>query len=519
MKPRFRSPSLFWTFAGSFLAVLIATAILQVLLVVLVLRPITAHWARTRAELLTRQVANRLAELPAPPSDEDIQSVLRSFQSAESEEMPFFVGSDGRIVSGMRPLPPMLRRFEQPTGDVLGTFPEKPDDKGAMRGDRRRRWPEGTPGRAGGPPEALSRNPVETAEGTIGEVVAFARPKASFMWPRGIPRPILVFLPVAVLMAGAAGLIIFRVLLRRLHALEGLATRVTEGDLEARVPEPGSDEIGRLGAKMNRMTETLAAAMRRIEESDHGRRRLLADISHELATPLTSIRGYAETLLDPSVPVSEEERVGYLQNVLEESKRMDLLIDDLLDLTRLEAGAETLSKVRLDLTELSRNVLNRFQTRFRQAGLEVKWSGPAEQTWVFANGRRIEYVVENLLVNALRYVPPGGKVTLSIEYIPGVGTAGEGGRLQRDKKEQGLCEADAGSYSLTVSDDGPGFPSEDLPHVFDRFYRADAARSTGGSGLGLAIVKEIVRLHRGEVRAENRKPSGASIHIILPASL
>ncbi len=289
----------------------------------------------------------------------------------------------------------------------------------------------------------------------------------------------------------------FRLLLKRLRALEELATRVSEGDLSARIASPGGDEIGRLGARLNRMTESLAEARKRVEQSDRQRRQLLADISHELATPLTSIRGYADTLSEPSVPVSEEERVSYIRNILEESERMDLLIQDLLELTRLEAGAVTLTTERLDWTALCRNTMNRFEPRFRAAGIQIRWDGPTDETWLHADGRRLEQVLENLLINALRYVPKGGTVTLSVRQA---------------------AEADPSRFQLTVSDDGPGFPAADIPHVFDRFYRADLARTTGGSGLGLAIVKEIVLRHGGSVRAENQTPSGARIVIELPCA-
>src|SRR5205814_3144057 len=135
---------------------------------------------------------------------------------------------------------------------------------------------------------------------------------------------------------------------KRLRALETMAARVTEGDLAARVETSGADEIGRLESRFNRMTERLAAAREAVAETDRQRRRLLADITHELATPLTSIRGYVETLLDPGVPLSADEPKQYLNDVLEESKRMDLLLRDLLDLARLEAGAQPLARERLD---------------------------------------------------------------------------------------------------------------------------------------------------------------------------
>jgi signal transduction histidine kinase len=517
MKARLRSPSLFWTFAGSFLAALVAVAVLQALVMILVLRPVTSHWKKTRAELLTRQVALQLSESPGPLSDEDIRAVLRSHHSEESAEQLIYVGDDGRVI-GDRHLPP---RMAGRVGDWMRGDPEAPAGKPVERPRREDSpgpgWLRERPDGEGRRPEVLNRQDVELASGETGEIIVLARRQRFLLWPHDLPRPLLLALPIAVLVAGAAGLIMFRVFLRRLGVLEDLATRVTGGDLGARIPNPGSDEIGRLGERLNRMTESLSEAMRRVEESDAGRRRLLADISHELATPLTSIRGYAETLLDPSVPLSDEERVDYLKNVLEESERMDLLIGDLLDLTRLEARAVTLSMDRLDLTELSRNVMNRLENRFRQAGLSVKWLGKKEEAWVSADGRHIEQVIENLLVNALRYVPSGGEVTLSIGRVAASVNNGDPTDVGGDTGEKSHA-TEVEKYRITISDDGPGFPAGDLHHVFDRFYRADAARPTGGTGLGLAIVKEIVKLHGGEVRAENRQPSGASIHVDLPAA-
>jgi len=343
----------------------------------------------------------------------------------------------------------------------------------------------------------LGRYTVTTTAGSAGEVIVLGMPRRFYVQHPAVPMRIFLFLPIAVLLASAAGLIMFRGLLHRLRGLEHLAARVTEGDLEARVANPGSDEIGRLGARLNRMTASLAEARDRVAASERQRRQLLADISHELATPLTSIRGYAETMLDPSVPVSAAERSGYVADIVDEAQRMDLVIQDLLDLTRLEADAIQLERERLDWTALCQHTMERFQARFREAGLGLDWQGPADPAWIEADGRRLEQVLDNLLINALRYVPAGGSVSLSLRAA---------GDSATDR------------FRLLVGDDGPGVPPEDLPHLFDRFYRVDAARTTGGSGLGLAIVKEIVLRHGGSVRAENRAPTGTAVIVELPAA-
>jgi signal transduction histidine kinase len=300
----------------------------------------------------------------------------------------------------------------------------------------------------------------------------------------------LLFLPVAVGLSVAAGLVLLRILLARLRGLERLAVRVAAGDLDARVDDPRGDEIGRLADALDAMAERLAQARDHLEASDRQRRQLLADISHELGTPLTSIRGYAETLLDTEVPDADGRWRADLSRILTEANRLDALIGELFDLTRLEAGAP-LETERLDWTSLCRHVVSRLEPRFADAGLALSFHGQTE-AWVDADGRRLEQLLENLLTNALRYVPTGGTVEVSLR---------------------------AGSpHELRVADDGPGIDPADLGQVFDRFYRADPARTTGGTGLGLAIVKEIASRHGGSVRAEACTPKGVAFVVGLPAA-
>jgi signal transduction histidine kinase len=504
-----RSPSLFWTFAGAFLLVLIGAALLQGLVIVTVIRPLSTRLAEDRAEVLVRRASLEL-ESTEEAGYEEIHQILFSLRPEGGLPFLVFVDEEGWAIPDRPMPPPALRRIEDflrggAPSDTTGVGPRRgrrPGYPGRQRarplppdGERRPRGLGGIdPETLGRRLRVLSRQPVSLASGESGEIVALDVPPRFPIWPHAAHRPVLLFLPMAALLAGVAGLIMFRVLLRRIRALENLATRVTDGDLTARVAAPGSDEIGRLGSKLNFMTERLAEARRKIEESDRQRRRLLADISHELATPLTSIRGYTETLLNPEVSLSGGERSSYLRSVLDEAERMDLLIEDLLELTRLEAGAIPLAKERLDWTALCRNTMARYEGRFREAGLHLRWEGPVEEAWIVADGRRMEQVLENLLVNALRYVPSGGHVTLSLNPSP----------------------SKPPRYRLVVSDDGVGIPAEDLPHIFDRFYRVDPARPSGGSGLGLAIVREIVHRHGGSIRAEEREPAGLSILLEMP---
>jgi signal transduction histidine kinase len=477
--------------------VLVTATLLQGLIIFIVVEPIGARFAAGRADDVARDVAGALGELEEA-TEMAVAGVLREHRPDLRSLVVVFLPENGPPIFD-RPMPP--RAFAD-----MGLVPLLGADSARVRafpGPRSGHRPPREGGR-GGPPrfdeedrlrgrsEVLARYPVSARSGLRGEVVVTGRRHPSRLWPEHTPRPILVFLPVAIALAAAGGLLLFRVLLRRLRALEELAGRVARGDLAARVVDPGSDEIGRLGRSLNLMTESLSDARDRIETQDAQRRRLLADVSHELATPLTSIRGYAETLLDPGVPKSESERTEYLENVLDESNRMDLLIQDLFELTRLEAGAERLELERLDWSALCRRIVERFAARAKDAAITISWRGVDRAAWVNADGRRLEQVLENLLLNALRYVPRGGVVEVSVE------------------------DAAAG-HVLRVEDDGPGIPEDDLPHVFDRFYRADPSRTDGGSGLGLAIVKEIVARHGGRIFAANQEGGGAAFQVELPA--
>lgn len=460
MNRLWRGKSLFWTITAIFILTAVIGTLLQALMASAVLQPLEAKEARARAELAASAIAAAIVAAPVEPRGADLDSLLERHRESIRPAWIIYRPRDGAAVTW----PP-------------GRLP-------VLAQDPRIRL------------EVLARRSVARGPNALGqvEVVRRTRPRGAM----GIlePRTSLLLFPVAIAASAFAGLVLVRLLVRRLRAMELLAARVAEGDLTVRISDRSGDEIGRLAEQLDRMTERLAAARDQLVQNETERRQLFADITHELATPLTSIRGYAETLLDPGVPVSAEERTQYVRGLLEESSRMDLLIRDLFELARLEAGASQLAKERLDWAALCRNTIERFQPRFQKAGLQVTWHGPPREAWIEADGRRMEQVLENLLVNAIRYVPSGSMVEVRLAASSGP----------------------AAPHRLTVSDDGPGIPSEELPLLFGRFYRGTSAgaKDQMGSGLGLAIVREIVERHGGAVRAEARSPRGLAITIEIP---
>ena len=479
MKQRPRGRSLFWTISGLLLATLAIGTLLQALVAEAVLRPLETREWRSRSESTTVVLAADLMHAGAAASQATLDSALNRRRLEMGERAPWILLlSDSAVISSAPP---------GREGRLQGTTPDGHVALAMYAGETARL-------------EVLARRTLSRGRSAREEILIarrfFAEPAPGEL----AARMTLLFLPIGLLASVVAGMVMLRLLVRRLRGLEALAARVTAGDLSVRVADASGDEIGRLAEQLDSMTASLGAARSQLEATAQQRRQLFANITHELATPLTSIRGYAETMLDPGVVVSDSERTRYVRGVLEESQRLDRLIYDLFNLARLEAGSSPLELDRLDWVALCRNTLQRFERRFAEASIRVNWQERVKEAWILADGRRLEEVSENLLTNALRYVPDGGSVELWL-----------------DRSSNGRP-----GFVLGASDNGPGIAAEDLPQVFDRFYRgagarvSGASRDGGGSGLGLAIVREIVERHGGTVHAERREPHGLTILVEIP---
>ena len=295
----------------------------------------------------------------------------------------------------------------------------------------------------------------------------------------------MVSLPGALLLVTAAILVaavIFSPARRRLQALESAAERLGAGDLSARAPERGADEIARVARAFNTMASELAARDEALRTSDRLRRQMVADVSHELKTPLTSMRGYVETLRIPDIALSPEQRGQYLDTIERETRRLERIVKDLLDIARIENDAMALDQRYFDTSRLFRHVVERHQAEAESRGVQLATSVDDEADQLFGDPDRLEQVVDNLVANAIRHAAHSGRVELRAQITP------EGA-------------------AIVVSDDGAGIAAEHLPHIFDRFYKVDAARASGaaGSGLGLSIARAIVERHGGKISVESRR--------------
>jgi signal transduction histidine kinase len=278
---------------------------------------------------------------------------------------------------------------------------------------------------------------------------------------------------------------------RRLAGLEAAALRVAGGDLGARAPDDGRDEVSMVARAFNRMGAELTARDASLQAADRSRRQLFADVSHELKTPLTAMRGYLETLqMDDGLEV--ERRRRYLGTVMDETLRLERIVADLVDLARVETHAGALDVRVFAPARMFERIVRRHEHEALRRSIGITSTVASDADQLTGDPDRLEQVIENLVANALRYVPDGGAIALA-------------------------AVATGDAAILTVSDTGTGIATEHLPHLFDRFYKADPARAAGavGSGLGLSIVKGIVERHGGRVDVVSR-PGRTVFTVTLP---
>jgi two-component system, OmpR family, sensor histidine kinase MprB len=316
-----------------------------------------------------------------------------------------------------------------------------------------------------------------TIPGNSGFAVQIARPLTEVDDSLGRIRVFLIIIALGgMAIAAVLGLVVSRAALAPVRRLTHATERVTEtGDLSERIPADGEDELSRLAASFNTM---LAA----LEESTRAQRQLVADASHELRTPLTSLRTNIEVLASEK-ELSPDERQRLMHDVVEQTGEMTSLIAELIELARVGRPPAAPEDVRLDL--LAADAVER-AARDRPS---VKFASDLHESTVHGEAASIERAIANLLDNAAKWSPPGGEVEVQV----------------RDGE-------------LTVRDHGPGIAEEDLPYVFDRFYRAPSARGMPGSGLGLAIVRQVAESHGGIVLAERAEGGGTRISLRLNGS-
>ncbi len=325
-------------------------------------------------------------------------------------------------------------------------------------------------------------------KGFLYVILASARYELAAEGIRGsyILKASAIALSTILVFGAVVGMIFFFFVTKRLHRVTRSVRAFERGNYSQRIPIDSDDEVAELAAAFNRMADTIQKNIRELEKNAILRRELIANISHDLRSPLASIQGYLETVLMKDDQLTPDERKRFLETILKNVTNLNQLVYELFDLSKFDAKQTQPHFEPFSIADLTQDVALKFQPIAEDKGIHLLTKLPVNLPFVYGDIGMIERVLSNLIDNALRYTKADGKVTIRLE-----------------RKEDKVC--------VSVSDTGSGIPEEDLPYVFDRFYRVEKSRtrnSADGSGLGLAIAKKIIEAHSSTISVESKIDAG-----------
>lgn len=302
---------------------------------------------------------------------------------------------------------------------------------------------------------------------------------------------------ISLLIAAIIAFMLFRYITRRVYILSDAMEAFKKTDFTQAITLPErfdgrkGDEIDQLGSTFLQMSDRIIQQVKLLKHNDTSRRELIANVSHDLRTPLASLQGYLETLLLKEDKISDVEYHEYVKTAYENSQRLQKLISELFELARLENNDATLHFEAFSMSELAQDVSQKFKLHAQSKDITIKTRIPEKPAFVSADIGLIQRVLENLIDNAIKYTPKGGNV----EIVLGVGES---------------------SVATEIRDTGQGISEEEAQHVFERFYRIEKHRDEDGTGLGLAIVKRIIQLHNSTISVKPAAERGTIFSFDLP---
>lgn len=267
--------------------------------------------------------------------------------------------------------------------------------------------------------------------------------------------------------------------------------RFRSGERNVRIAHTGNGQFAQVATTFNDMAATIERNMDELKGLDKLRKELIANVSHDLRTPIAAVQGYAETLLLKEGTLSPEERRAHLGIIVKSTDRLKELVDDLFTLSKLEAGQVKLDLEPISLGELVHDVVNKLRLHAQEKNVGLNIIMSKDLPIVQVDVKKIDRVLQNIIQNSIKFCSPGDRITVELD-------------------------ASDGSVDVRISDTGPGIPTDELPFIFDRYYRGRRSSDSEGSGLGLAIVKRIVELHGSTVKAISRANEGAQFSFGLP---
>jgi len=286
---------------------------------------------------------------------------------------------------------------------------------------------------------------------------------------------------------GLIGVIIFGLFTRRLRKMNEVVKSFEQGQYSERIPQVTNNEIGQLSLSFNKMADTIVANLDELKETDRMRRELIANISHDLRSPMASLRGYLETIQIKDKKLSNLERQKYIDVLLDTANGLEKLVEDLFELSKLDAKQVKAQFEPFSIKDLIFDVMTKFKPAAENKKIILDACVPDGLPQVYADIGLIERVLSNLLENSIRYTPENGSVTVNVT-----------------KSDQ--------MVKVLVEDTGFGISQEEIPHIFERFYRVEKSRaeSTGGTGLGLAIANKIMEVHESNISVDSKIDVGST---------
>ncbi|MGW8317698.1 MAG: ATP-binding protein [Candidatus Promineifilaceae bacterium] len=346
-------------------------------------------------------------------------------------------------------------------------------------------------------PEDLDAGvPIYAADSQVGTILVTTWDQSiaqNEQFLRQVNRAILVAVLIASGIALVIGSFISWQISRPLRQLTEATEAIAEGDLSRRVEVHSGDELGDLAQSFNQMSD-------RLQRAENLRQQMTADIAHELRTPIAVIQGNVDALQDGIFPLTPEA----LDPIRDKTSLLTRLVDDLRELALMEAGQLKLDRQQTDLNELVIHTVGAFRAAAQEKSIDLRADVGGSLPPAYADPQRVEQILVNLLSNALRHTPHGGEIVAATRLEPVEDRAGTA----------------SSALMVTIQDSGPGIPPEDLPNVFERFYRVEKGRTRpgdgSGTGLGLAVARSIVEAHRGEIGVKSLPGQGATFWFTLP---
>ncbi len=320
---------------------------------------------------------------------------------------------------------------------------------------------------------------------------------ASMLRESYLLKTIVKGLSFSVLGAGMIGLILFALLTRRIHSLSTVVKRFQQGDFQQRIPVTSRDEIGQLAHSFNQLADAVVAKTEALRQKDDLRRELIANVSHDLRTPLASIQGYLETILikESNGTLTSEERERYLKIILKNTEMLNRLVYELFELSKLEAKQIAPQPEPFSLAELAQDVAMKFHDQAQRKQVKLETRLQPHLPVVNADIGMIERAMSNLIENAIDYTPPEGTIRIEVQR--------HNSRIR-----------------TIISDSGSGIPPEEIPHIFDRFYKGKKKPSgqRNSTGLGLAIANKIIEAHGSSISVTSELNRGTTFSFDLPVA-